>query len=268
MAPLQANPYITVVQLTDSHLYAELDSRLLGMQTQDSLHKVIQLVTEEQEQIDLLLCTGDISQDGSAQSYQRFAEMIDGMATTTRWFAGNHDEAVVLQAASLADDWLESVCDLGAWRIITLDSSVKDKVHGYLNKTQLSMLKEALLSATDRHVLIALHHHPLPIHSHWMDKISLLNAAELLSILRDFNNVKAVIWGHVHQEFDVQVQGIRWLAAPSTCIQFKPLAAEFTVDEQAPGYRWLRLYDDGQLHTAVSRVQGYTFEVDYDSNGY
>lgn len=268
MAPLQAIPYITAVQLTDSHLYAELDSRLLGMQTQDSLQKVMQLVAEEQEQIDLLLCTGDISQDGSAQSYQRFAEMIDGMAVNTRWFAGNHDEAAALQAASLGDDWLEPVCDLGAWRIITLDSSVKDEVHGYLDKTQLSILKDALRSAADRHVLIALHHHPLPIHSQWMDKISLLNAAELLAILGDFNNVKAVIWGHVHQEYDEQQQGIRWLAAPSTCIQFKPLEAEFTVDEQAPGYRWLRLYDDGQLQTAVSRVDHYDFEIDYSSNGY
>lgn len=268
MEPLHAIPYITAVQLTDSHLFAELGGRLMGMNTQDSLQRVIQQVRDEQAQIDLLLCTGDISQDSSSQSYQRCAQMIDGLGTVTRWFAGNHDEAAALQRASLEDNWLDPVCDLGTWRIITLDSSVENQIHGYLDQTQLSILKDALHSAGERHVLIALHHQPLPIHSQWMDKINLRNAAELLAILRAFNNVKAVIWGHVHQEFDVQKHGIRWLATPSTCIQFTPQAVEFTVDDKAPGYRWLRLYDDGQLQTAVSRVEKYDFEIDRSLNGY
>ena len=47
---------------------------------------------------------------------------------------------------------------------------------------------------------------------------------------------------------------MRWLGTPSTCIQFAPGSAEFALDEQMPGYRWLHLYDEGQLDTGVSRV--------------
>jgi Icc protein len=43
---------------------------------------------------------------------------------------------------------------------------------------------------------------------------------------------------------------------------------DFKVDTTAPGYRWLRLHDDGRLETAVSRVVGLEFEVDYGGTGY
>ena len=36
----------------------------------------------------------------------------------------------------------------------------------------------------------------------------------------------------------------------------------------APGYRWLRLHDDGRLETGISRVTGFEFEVDLSGEGY
>ena len=268
MEPLKAIPYVTVVQLSDSHLFAEPSGRLLGMETDDSLQQVISAVVAEQSNIDLLLCTGDISQDGSIASYQRFAEMVEILDTPMRWFAGNHDERLVLQDVCANTDRLDSVYDLGAWRVVLLDSSVANKVYGELANEQLEILEQALLSAGKRHVLIALHHHPVPINSRWMDKIGLHNAADMLAIISRYDNVKAVIWGHVHQAVDQQVDGIRWLAAPSTCVQFAPYSEDFAVDDKAPGYRWLRLYEDGQLQTTVSRVESIDFEIDYSVKGY
>lgn len=268
MEPLDTIPYVTVVQLSDSHLFADVDGRLLGMQTDDSLQQVMSAVIAEQSNIDLLLCTGDISQDGSIVSYQRFAETVKTLGAPMRWFAGNHDERLALQQVCAETDWLQAVYDIGAWRIVLLDSSVANKVYGMLAEDQLTLLEQALASAGERHVLIGLHHHPVPIHSCWMDKIGLHNAAQMLSIISRHSNVKAVIWGHVHQEFDQLINGVRWLAAPSTCVQFAPRSDDFAVDDKAPGYRWLRLYEDGQLQTAVSRVENIDFEIDYSIKGY
>lgn len=268
MEPLETIPYTTVVQLTDSHLFANSDGRLLGMDTYDSLQQVIRRVQLEQSNIDLLLCTGDISQDGSSSSYQRFAETVAALRVPMRWFAGNHDERVALQEICAGTNWLEPVYDIGAWRIVLLDSSVAHKVYGRLAQDQLDILERALKSAGERHVLIGLHHHPVPINSVWMDKIGLHNADDLLSIVSRYSNVKAVIWGHVHQAFDQELQGIRWLATPSTCVQFTPYSEDFAVDTQAPGYRWLRLYENGQLQTGVSRVENIDFEIDYSIKGY
>lgn len=50
-----------LVQLSDSHLFAEADGTLLGMNTRESLQKVIELVLRQQPRIDLILATGDLS---------------------------------------------------------------------------------------------------------------------------------------------------------------------------------------------------------------
>ena len=90
----------------------------------------------------------------------------------------------------------------------------------------------------------------------------------LFAVLDRFEQVRAVLWGHVHQEIDQRRNGVRLIASPSTCIQFEPGSEDFKVGEQAPGYRWLRLLPDGGLDTGVERVTGFEFTVDYGSNGY
>lgn len=73
-APLTtAEDSVLLVQITDSHLFAEADGRLLGLDTHDSLGKVVDLVLAEQPVIDLALATGDLSQDGSVASISAFA---------------------------------------------------------------------------------------------------------------------------------------------------------------------------------------------------
>lgn len=268
MESSQVKNYRTVVQLTDSHLFAQLDGTLMGVKTQESLKCVLELVGAEQLQIDLLLCTGDISQDGTPASYQRFAAMTSTLEVPMRWLAGNHDEAAALDQVCGLAGWLTSVTDIGRWRIVMLDSSVAGQVYGQLAEDQLILLEDALRSAGERHVLLAVHHHPLPINSQWMDQIGLHNADQLLSLISRYNNVRTVLCGHVHQAFDQQWQGVRWLATPSTCIQFTPHSADFAVDDSAPGYRWLHLYDDGQLATGVSRVEQVKFAIDRSATNY
>ena len=76
---------VLLVQLSDSHLFADADGTLLGMQTRQSLQKVIELVQAQQAHIDLLLATGDLSQDGTLESYQQFRRMSGQIGAPARW---------------------------------------------------------------------------------------------------------------------------------------------------------------------------------------
>ncbi|HEX5843322.1 MAG TPA: 3',5'-cyclic-AMP phosphodiesterase [Pseudomonas sp.] len=259
---------VLLVQLSDSHLFAEAAGKLLGMDTQDSLQRVIERVLQEQPQIDLMLASGDLSQDGSQASYQRFRDMTAVIAAPARWFPGNHDDVPAMQAACAGSDLLEPIVDLGNWRITLLDSSIPGAVPGYLADDQLALLERALSEAPERHHLICLHHHPISIGCRWMEPIGLRNPEALFAVLQRFRNVRALLWGHIHQELDQQRDGLRLLASPSTCVQFAPGSEEFQVDSTAPGYRWLRLFDDGRLETGVSRVTGIKFDIDYSVKGY
>lgn len=120
---------------------------------------------------------------------------------------------------------------------------------GFLAESQLQLLAQSLSEAPDRHHLVCLHHHPVAIGCEWMAPIGLRNAEAFFAVVDRFPQVRAVLWGHVHQEFDQMRQGVRLLASPSTCIQFAPGSEDFKLDTLAPGYRWLRLHDDGQLET-------------------
>ena len=91
-SPLANDVPVLLVQLSDSHLFAEAEGTLLGMNTRDSLRLVIERVQAEQPHIDLVIASGDLSQDGSLESYQCFAQMTACLDAPARWFAGNHDE--------------------------------------------------------------------------------------------------------------------------------------------------------------------------------
>ena len=57
-------------------------------------------------------------------------------------------------------------------------------------------------------------------------------------------------------------EGIRLLCAPSTCVQFLANAIRLELDSSEPGYRRLRLHEDGSIDTEVIRLKGH-YEHDY-----
>ena len=80
--------------------------------------------------------------------------------------------------------------------------------------------------------------------------------------------MKAILWGHIHQQLDAQRSGVNLFATPSTCIQFLPKSNDFAVDTISPGYRWMKLFSDGSIDTGVVRTTDFEFELDLKSNGY
>ena len=94
------------------------------------------------------------------------------------------------------------------------------------------------------------------------------NAERLLAIVRRNPQVRGLLWGHIHQEFDRTLQGVRFLGSPSTCIQFTPKKHGFGLDSAPPGYRWLILQPDGQIQTGVQRLANLPGQIDLASGGY
>ena len=72
---------------------------------------------------------------------------------------------------------------------------------------------------------------------------------------------------HYTKLYDLH-QGIRFLATPSTCIQFMPLSRDFSLDVAGPGWRYLQLHPDGRLATQVWRLPAGSFIPDAQATGY
>lgn len=261
---------VRLVQLTDTHLCRQAGGTLLGMDTDRSLQAVIQRVQREQPATDLLLGTGDLSDNGAREAYERLEDYCAQIQAPCLWLPGNHDDRAQMQAAARSTLRLSGEAELGSWQLLMLDSQVPGEVGGQLGTDELARLDAALGRAAQAglYTLICLHHQPVPVGCDWLDEQMVADAPAFWDILDQYPGVKAVLWGHVHQEIDTLRNGVRLLASPSTCVQFAPGSVDFKADDRPPGYRWLALHSDGRLDTGVSRVTDMTFHVDLDSSGY
>ena len=151
-----------------------------------------------------------------------------------------------------------------------LNSQMENEVGGYLSPVELNALSKAIDDAniSRRHLLIALHHPPNALGCAWLDSQRLINAHAFFTEVSRCKQSTLVISGHVHQNSDHEVEGVRYLTTPSTCIQFKPRQKNFCVDDISPGYRWLKLHPNGNVDTAIERVTDQKFPVDLNSSGY
>lgn len=259
---------LRIVQITDVHLEREIGGRLVGMDTDASFAHVLELLDRLAVPPDLILATGDLANNGYPEGYRRVRGAFESRGIPWAWLPGNHDERVSMER-SLADGApMERVLLGGAWQVILLDSSVPGEVAGELGEEELRRLDTLLGARPDRHALVCLHHQPVPVGCAWLDEQIVADRERFFEVLGRHPQVRAVLWGHVHQDFSAERAGIRLLATPSTCIQFAPQSDDFRLDELSPGLRVLDLQPDGSLRTEVLRVQGVELGFDRECTGY
>lgn len=272
--------FLRIIQITDPHLFATSGTTLLNVDTQKSFAGVMQYIQKHETSIDGLLVTGDISQDESHQSYATALDASLRVAPMVRGLPGNHDSAQ--QLTKYWSKYADAITDIGSWRIVMLNSVIPKSNAGYLEQSELDMLEQACLDAPSKHILVAVHHNPVPMGSMWLDAMMISNSHALFTLIQTLPNVQGVIWGHVHQEFDGYYtvrpkpetankgisRKIRLLACPATSVQFMPHSTKFALDMSDPGYRWLNLFDNGEIETGVTRVSGLGLQPDTASKGY
>ena len=246
---------VRLTHFTDPHLYGDENESLRGVATLPALTAALAHARARDWPPDALLVTGDLVQDDPA-GYPHFRRVFGALGLPVMCLPGNHDGPQAMQRELAGEPFvLGGFVDLGRWRIVLLDSCLPGSASGALSAPALAGLEVALTSAGKRHCMVCLHHHPVPMASRWLDRVGLTNAAEFLRVIDGHRNVRAIVWGHVHQNYDALRQGVRLLATPSTCAQFLPNVDEFAVDRRPPAYRTLELRADGSLLTEVVWVE-------------
>lgn len=270
--PVADGAAVRILQITDTHLFAGETDTLLGINTLNSYHAVLDAIAKQQLPADLIAATGDLVQDQTTRAYQRFTDGIARLPAPCVWLPGNHDYqpsmAKELAAAGISSS--KQVLLGEQWQILLLDSQVQGVPHGELSDDQLIWLDNCLAEQPGRHTVVMLHHHPLASGCTWLDQHSLRNSHMLAEVLTRYQNIDAILCGHIHQDMDVMWNGIRILATPSTCVQFKPHCTNFTLDTAAPGWRYLELTtgDNPSLSTQLFRLETDEFSPDLGSDGY
>ncbi|OBT07365.1 3',5'-cyclic-AMP phosphodiesterase [Vibrio sp. UCD-FRSSP16_10] len=261
---------VQLIQITDTHLFGDGERCLLSVNTGLSFQAVVEDIVMKDLSFDAIVATGDISQDHTTASYARFADGIERLIKPCYWLPGNHDQKSTMSSV-LPSEQIHEVGHVLAgdyWQLIMLDSQVEGLPHGYLEQQQLQLLEQKLNQYPERHTLVMLHHNSLPIGSAWLDQHKLQKAHQLWEVLDRHQNVRAVLGGHVHQDFAKEHNGVQVIATPSTCIQFKANTDEFALDTLPPGWRYLQLHKDGHLSSTLYRLAEGCFVPDFDAQGY
>jgi len=259
---------LRVLQLTDTHLYANPVGSLLGINTLDSFQRVIQHFRDYHWPLDILLATGDLVHDASPQGYAKMGEILSSFGVPVFCLPGNHDSPTVMREHLRGEDvHSDTVADHASWRFVMLDSVIPGQEGGRLEPDQLAQL-DAALASTDRHTLICMHHQPVGVGSAWIDTMAIENPDPLFQIIDRHPHVRGILWGHVHQTFEAWRGNVRLMASPSTCVQFTPNTDDFQVDEEPPGFRLLALFPDGTIRSEVVRTQELPQGLELASSGY
>ena len=246
---------LRVIQISDTHIHSEAHGCLGDVDVDIGLATVLEHIQRHRWPVDFILATGDLVQDEGAIAYERLRGFLAPLEVPVYCLPGNHDIVKALQSTLTSGHILHQRHVLTAhWQFVLLDSVLPDSPAGHLADSELDFLDQTLSAHPHLHTMVCLHHHPVPVGSSWMDTMVVDNAVQFFAILDRHPQVRAVIWGHIHQHFAAQRNAVHLLGVPSTCAQFAPAEPQPQYDSDHPGYRWFELYSNGELRTGIERA--------------
>lgn len=260
---------IRLIQITDFHLLSDPGRTMMGINTERSFLAVLEHAWRNREGTALFLMTGDLVQDASIATYQRLKQRLEMLPASFYCLPGNHDDPdLLLQNLAGGNIQYQAQILLDGWQLICLDSTLPGDPGGFLTQVQLNLLEANLSEQPKRYALICLHHSPLPTGADWLDTMRLSNSRELFALIERFPQVKGIVYGHIHQAMDVELEGLRLLGCPSTCFQFKPHSEDFALDQIPKGYRCIELHPNGDISSHIVRMDSVPSGLDMESDGY
>lgn len=217
----------TILQLSDTHIVRKGALVSGRLDTAETLARLVARISDIRDQIgpvDALLVSGDLSDDGSAESYARLKTRLALLHLPTFVIPGNHDAREPMREAFAQSlpasgplNWSRQVGDV---HLIGLDTLVEGKGLGTLAPDSLSFLKDALSQARGAPALLALHHPPFACGIGFMDAIGLSNRASLREAVADYTGPLRIVCGHIHSMMVSDVAGHVAISAPAPCSTF------------------------------------------------
>lgn len=214
-----------LAQLSDLHLDEP------GSRHMVRIEHILSVLAQVKPRPDLLLLTGDLTQDGTPSQYALLQELLDN-GLPFAMVAGNHDDATLLHASfpCVSPPPGGSLrLEVGPLDLLLVDTTVPGHEHGELSEAQLRTMA-GQIDAIGKPVLIAMHHPPVAARVPALDGSGLRQPWALASWLGARPGVVGLLAGHYHQAQFSQLAGRPVLVAP-------PVAPSLIPDFQASGFQ-------------------------------
>ena len=249
---------ITVVQISDSHLFADKQALHCGVNVYHNFQRIIEQLSQITS-LDAIVFTGDLTQDHSEDSYRLFQQTVIKARLTSPFYflAGNHDSPeLMLRLLSGKPFNNANAFSIANWRFVLLSSKSATPA-GVIQHSELQRLKQE--NQTNDHLWCFMHHHPINV-GYFIDRHPLTNANEFWQVAKQCSALKGVACGHVHRGQTLFTQSdalsckdnqIPLLTCPATSIQFDPKADTVSALAKGPGYRLFTFEESGQWSSSL-----------------
>jgi Icc protein len=217
-----------ILHLSDTHLLAAGRLHHGIVDTLEALERVLASVPADAA-LDLVVASGDLSDDGSIESYELLRSRIEPWArergAAVVYAMGNHDTRDTFAAVLGGDPAspLDGSTVVAGIRVVTLDSSVPGAGYGLLRPEQLAWLRRQLLTPAAEGSIVVLHHPPVPAATVLLQALALQNPSDLLDVVSG-TDVRAILAGHYHHPLAAVAAGIPVLVAPAVANRADVLA--------------------------------------------
>jgi 3',5'-cyclic-AMP phosphodiesterase len=246
-----------LLQISDSHIGANWD----GADPDECLLRAVEAILSLPDRPDALLVSGDLTDNGAPEEYQRVRELLAPLDLVPHVLPGNHDLRKPLREAfglpGEGDDPVSHVVDLGPLRLICLDSTIPGAEGGSLDGGRIEWLDATLAADAGTPTVLALHHPPLRTEIPTFERIGLAPESRdaLAEVIARHPQVLRIVAGHVHRSIVAELAGRAVVTVPSTYLQ---AALDFTAPKlqmraDPPGFA-VHALRDGSLATHLQRI--------------
>ncbi|MBV9576358.1 MAG: metallophosphoesterase [Gammaproteobacteria bacterium] len=229
---------VKVIQISDTHLFASDESNIFGIKSNLKFNEVMsKILIEDIIDADMILLTGDISQDETQQSYIKVVEILGKLAIPVYWIPGNHDN--ILQMETVFNNTknfnFTRTLSLLNWKFIFLNTKLNGSDNGFLDRSELFLLKQEIEKSDGKKLAVVMHHHPLEVNTPLIDNYILKNSDEFWEVING-SKVKLIICGHVHGDYKLKHKRISVETSPATCLQWQRGTKDLKIDKRI-GYK-------------------------------
>ncbi|KAB7613442.1 phosphodiesterase [Amylibacter sp. SFDW26] len=245
-----------LLAFTDLHIRA---SNIIGLDPVERFKEGLAHSLAHHSDAEGIVLMGDLTHSGTVSEYELLKSLLMGIELPIIFMMGNHDRRdafmqVFPDAVLDGNGFVQSKRNIGGWHFITLDSldgpPYPDKQHsGRLCDDRLTWLSDALRQASDKPVVLFIHHPLGDVGFPGMDDIKLTNADDVLALINHHQMPVHVVAGHVHRTISGMWSGVPYTIFKSPCHQqpldFTIANSSLAVDE--PGAYGLLIFDEGNL---------------------
>lgn len=229
-----------IAQMTDIHIGFEPDAKPEELNRQ-RFRATLDRLLKQPNVPDMLVCSGDITDRGDADSFAKTAELLQGLPFPVHMMVGNHDSREGLLAAfphTLHEGgFIHTAFMADGLLVVLLDTLEPGRHGGAFCTARRDWLRAKLEAHRAVPTVIFMHHPPVVSGIAWMDpRADEEWIVNLAAALDGMDQVQAIHCGHLHRPIQTSFCGIPLSVTPSVAplvsLDLRPISGD-TPDARA-----------------------------------